>query len=239
MNTVTEIFHALDRAAIEWAVIPEIAVGRNTRLDLVIRRADIPRFRGLLLELANRGRWDALTECSSHGGSTAEHDRFEVFRFYRLQPLEVLRVAVWNPLSRKNVSGFRTWMRRARVLFARRRDQRLRLATEPRGLVLRVRASGQHARDAVYSALDTLAEADAIDEWGVLPANAARLGGRERHVPEPLLLTFTSDSDCDVAVEENAEARDVTATLLLFLIRRHAVRHDSAELPLGKIACVF
>ncbi|MGA3026472.1 MAG: hypothetical protein ABSF98_17035 [Bryobacteraceae bacterium] len=104
MNTVSDIFSELDRARVEWAVIrnyenlPDLSVAetKNTDLDLVVRRADVPRVREALLEVARRQSWDALTECDHYVQSRVEHHRIEVFRFYRLEPFEFLQVDVFH-----------------------------------------------------------------------------------------------------------------------------------------------
>ncbi len=214
MNTVTEIFNALDRDGIVWGLVPGVTDTKDTGLDLVIRAGDMARFRSLLIEVATGRRWDALTECSQ--------PRASVFRFCRVQPLEVLRVEAWQAAGRGNTSCFP------------------RFDTQPCGAVLRVRASGREARDAVYSALDSLVHANAIDLWGALPANADGLSGKERAALEQgaFLLTF-SDGPCyDIAVEENADPEGVTTALLSFLIRRQAILHGSAEFPRG-VACGY
>jgi hypothetical protein len=104
MNTVSDIFVELERAHIEWAVIrnyenlPDLSVAeqKNTDLDLVVRSADVPRVREVLLEVAQRQGWDALTECDHYMQSTVQHHRIEVFRFYRLEPLEFLQVDIFH-----------------------------------------------------------------------------------------------------------------------------------------------
>lgn len=104
MNTVSDIFVELDRARMAWAVIrnyenlPDLNVAevKNTDLDLVVGHADVPRVREALLAVAQRQGWHALTECDHYRQSSVEHHRIEVFRFYRLEPLEFLQVDVFH-----------------------------------------------------------------------------------------------------------------------------------------------
>lgn len=214
MNTVTEIVNALDRAGIVGELVGGVADTKNSGLDLIIRHEDVSLVRSVLIGVAKRQRRDALTECNH---------RTRVFRFYRVHPLEILRVGLCVPKPATIVTRF------------------LRGQTEPCGAVLRVKASGQTARDSVYSALDSLVHANAIDAWGALPANEDGLSSKQRHALEQgvLLLRFCGGSGFDIAVEEDTDAREVTIAALFFLIRRHAVLLCSAECMPQGVACAY
>lgn len=104
MNTVSELFRQLTEAGLNWAILrnyeqlPSLDLGgrRLTDLDLAVCHDELDRFRSILVRVAEDHGWDALTECDHYAQSPAVHHRHEVFRFYRVEPLEYLQVEAFH-----------------------------------------------------------------------------------------------------------------------------------------------
>jgi len=104
MNPVTELFRQLTEAGLHWAILrnyeqlPNLDLGgrRLTDLDLAVYHADLDRFRSILMRVADDCGWDAMTECDHYAQSPAVHHRHEVFRLYRVAPLEYLQVETFH-----------------------------------------------------------------------------------------------------------------------------------------------
>ena len=104
MNTVSELFRQFTEAGLHWAILrnyeqlPSLDLGgrRLTDLDLAVRHDELDRFRSILMRVADDCGWDALTECDHYAQSPAVHHRHEVFRFYRVEPLEYLQVEAFH-----------------------------------------------------------------------------------------------------------------------------------------------
>lgn len=107
MRSVAELFGRLEQRQLPYAVLrnyeffPDLRGGdrtRNTDIDLVVRRSELPQFREVLISIAADYGWDLLTECGHFGRSRVRHHNIEVFQFYRTSPLEYLQVDVFHGL---------------------------------------------------------------------------------------------------------------------------------------------
>jgi hypothetical protein len=105
MTTVTELFRCLEAQGVAYAVLrnyenlPDLKVsetGSNTDIDLVVASRDLARFREILTSIAKNLNWDALSECDHFTQSPSRHHNIEIFRFYRVEPLEFLQVDVFH-----------------------------------------------------------------------------------------------------------------------------------------------
>jgi len=104
MNTVSELFRQLTEASLHWAILrnyeqlPSLDLGgrRLTDLDLAVCHDELDRFRSILVRVAKEHGWDALTECGHYAQSPLVQHRHEVFRFYRVEPLEFLQVEAFH-----------------------------------------------------------------------------------------------------------------------------------------------
>jgi len=105
MKTVPELFRRLEAEGITYALprnyetLPDLRVsenGSNTDIDLVIASDELPRVRKVLAKLAEDLDWDALSECDHFTRSESRHHNIEIFRFYRVSPLEFLQIDVFH-----------------------------------------------------------------------------------------------------------------------------------------------
>ncbi len=107
MRSVAELFKRLEKRQLSYAVLrnyenfPDLRGSgrtRNTDIDLVVRRAELPVLREVLISVAADCGWDVLTECGHFSQSRVRHHNIEVFRFYRNSPLQYLQVDVFHAL---------------------------------------------------------------------------------------------------------------------------------------------
>lgn len=70
-------------------------------LDLILHSDDLTKWRKIAVKIAQEEAWDYLTECDHWSQSPYRHHNIEIFRFYRLQPLEYLQVDLFH--------GFGLW----------------------------------------------------------------------------------------------------------------------------------
>ena len=132
MKTVAELFERLESHGLTYAVLrnyenlPDLRVSEhasNTDVDLVVASEELPRFREVLVSLARDMEWDALTECKHFSYSRARHHNIEIFRFYRVSPLEFLQIDVFH--------GYVNWglplMDESELVSGRRYDEQRRL----------------------------------------------------------------------------------------------------------------
>jgi hypothetical protein len=105
-TTVERLFRLLEACKIRYAVLhnyehlPSLRRGEETCLptdiDLAVNSQDMGKFRQLLAGIAELDGWDALTECNHWAQSPIRHHNIEVFRFYRLDPLDYLQIDVFH-----------------------------------------------------------------------------------------------------------------------------------------------
>jgi hypothetical protein len=110
-TTVERLFRVLEARKIRYAVLrnyehfPSLhrpdESSPHTDIDLVVNSRDLEKFRQILSGIAELDGWDALTECDHWAQSPIRHHNIEVFRFYRLDPLDYLQIDVFH--------GFLIW----------------------------------------------------------------------------------------------------------------------------------
>jgi hypothetical protein len=107
-TTVERLFRVLEARKIRYAVLrnyehfPSLhrpdESSPHTDIDLVVNSRDLDKFRQILSGIAELDGWDALTECDHWARSPVRHHNIEVFRFYRLDPLDYLQIDVFHGL---------------------------------------------------------------------------------------------------------------------------------------------
>lgn len=102
-DTVIALFRMLDEAGLRYAVLRnyEQYPDFGHDIDLVMHQDDVGRWRELAADLVKKESWDTVTECGHWATSPMPHHRIEIFRFYKLEPLEFLQVDLFH--------GFPLW----------------------------------------------------------------------------------------------------------------------------------
>jgi hypothetical protein len=110
-TTVKRLFRVLETSKTRYAVLrnyehfPSLhspdETCPHTDIDLVVNSRDLDKFRHILSGIAELDGWDALSECDHWAQSPIRHHNIEVFRFYRLDPLDYLQIDVFH--------GFLIW----------------------------------------------------------------------------------------------------------------------------------
>ena len=105
-TTVERLFHVLEARKIRYAVLrnyeqfPSLQrpdeICPHTDIDLVVNSRDLDDFRQILSGIAELDGWDAVTECDHWAQSPIRHHNIEVFRFYRVDPLDYLQIDVFH-----------------------------------------------------------------------------------------------------------------------------------------------
>ena len=105
-TTIERLFHLLEKRHVRYAVLrnyehlPSLhrpgESGPHTDIDLVVDSRDLDMLRQILAGVAELDGWDALTECDHWAQSPIRCHNIEVFRFYRMVPLDYLQVDVFH-----------------------------------------------------------------------------------------------------------------------------------------------